>query len=68
MSNLHMEALSDAELIEVADQALASLNARFSDPDHVAEQHPNAEADELRGAIEHACEGWDLFADYFRRP
>lgn len=58
MTNLHMEALSDLELAEVVDQALASLNARLSDPDGDYKLRP-----ELADAIGRACDAWDEVAD-----
>lgn len=66
MADLHMEALSDRELAEVADQALASLNARLGDRDELALLFPNLCGDcrdELATAIRRACDEWDRFAD-----
>ena len=57
--DLHMEALSDAELVDVVDQGLASLNARFTDPD----EHDPQMAEEIAAA----CDAWDVFADNFRQ-
>lgn len=61
MADLHMEALDDFEVAEVADQALASLNARFdSDND---QGYDDALAQQLAEAITAACGAWDRFAD-----
>lgn len=66
MADLHMESLSDHELAEVADQALASLNARFGERDEVQLSYPSLCgdcADELATALRRACDEWDRFAD-----
>jgi hypothetical protein len=61
MADLHMEALDELEVAEVADQALASLNARF---DHDNDQgYDEALAHQLAEAITAACDAWDRFAD-----
>lgn len=52
MTDWHMEALEDHELAELADQALASLRARY-----------DADESELAALIERACDSWDEFAD-----
>jgi hypothetical protein len=72
-----MGALSDMEVAELADQALASLNARFTDVEHPKVPHgrcpicghygDDCEGDEisteLAVAIRRACDEWDRFAD-----
>lgn len=69
MPNLHLEGLGDLELAEVADQALASLHARYES----ADDDPTADGvDRVLGvAIGRACDVWDQFADLlpgFREP
>jgi hypothetical protein len=66
MANLHMEALDDLEVAEVADQALASLNARFDAGDN-SQGFDGDLAQELAEAIGAACDAWDRFADLLRK-
>lgn len=68
MSNLHMEALGAVELIEVIDQALASLNARFADRGEVRDSgmFPGEAPATIVGEVTAACDAWDVFADRFR--
>src|SRR4051812_43001195 len=68
MPDLHMETLSEAELVEVIDQALASLNARLTDDDTLAELFPADDPDAIKGEIERACNAWDQVADHWREP
>jgi hypothetical protein len=67
MGNLHMEGLDDDELVEVADQALASLNARYENPEESNADDPTAAA-EMSEHIKATCDAWDRFADFFREP
>ena len=73
MANLHMEALSDAEVLEVAEQALASLNARFAEDDRYTAEVFGATlegmltpAEEAVESITEACDGFDRFAELYR--
>lgn len=76
MSELHLEGWSDSELVELVDEAMGSLNARFEQPDYgdVSEDQP-AEAiavqvervDALSDTITQACDAWDRFAGRFRQ-
>lgn len=60
--------MSEGELLAMADQALASLNARFDDRDEIRDMVPDQSPRDVRDALTEACDTWDRFADYFREP
>lgn len=65
MANLHMEGLDDDDVLECAEQALASLNLRFNeDEERIAELGDAGPliADEIR----FACDHFDRFAALVR--
>lgn len=67
-NDLHMELLGEAELVELVDQALASLNARFTDDDTVAEFFPADDPEVIKAEITRCCNAWDMVADRWREP
>jgi hypothetical protein len=68
MSDLHMEALGESELVEIIDQALASLNARLTDGDTLAGLFPADDPEVITAEITRACDAWDQVADRWREP
>jgi hypothetical protein len=64
--DLHMDQLTEAELVDVIDQALASLNARLTDDDTLAEFFPADDPEAIKAEITRACDAWDPVADHWR--
>jgi hypothetical protein len=64
-----LDALPEAELVDLAERALAVLHARYTDDQRLIATFGEAAADDVRLAIENAHEGFDRFADHYReRP
>jgi hypothetical protein len=63
---LRLGALSEKELVDVTECALAMLHARYTDERTVLERFGEAAADDVRLAIENAREGFDRFIDHYR--
>ena len=76
MADLHMEGLSDEQVLEAAEQALASLHVRFTDPDvddrtppldgRHARQELGERAEEIGKEITAALDHFDRFAALVR--
>ena len=66
ITSLHLDAMSEAELVEFTETALARLHARYTDEDTLLERFGEAAADDVRLAIENAREGFDRFVDHYR--
>lgn len=62
----HLDALSETELVDLTERALAALHARYTDERTLVARFDEAAADDVRLAIENACEGFDRFVDHFR--
>ena len=65
MRNERLEALSEPELVELAEQALTLLHTRYRDEQTLIDHFGEAAADYVRLAIENAHEGFDRFADHY---
>ena len=66
---LVLDALSEAELVELTENALRILHERYTDEATLLERFGEAAADDVRLAIENAREDFDRFADHYRdRP
>jgi hypothetical protein len=63
---LHLDELSEAELVELTERGLAILHARYTDERTLVERFGKAAADDVRLAIENAREGFDRFLDHYR--
>jgi hypothetical protein len=63
---LHLDALSETELVDVIERALAILHARYTDERTLLERFGEVAADDVRLAIENAWEGFDRFLDHYR--
>lgn len=59
MTDLHLEALDDLEVLEVVEQGLASLHARLTDENDLASR-------DQRALIESVCDSFDELAAAIR--
>ena len=65
MSDPRLETLTEPELVDLTERALATLHARYTDEQTLIERFGEAAADDVRLAIENAHEGFDRFADHY---
>ena len=63
---LVLAALSEAEIVELTENALRILHERYSGEAALLERFGEAAADDVRLAIENAHEGFDRFVDHYR--
>jgi hypothetical protein len=65
MTDARLDALTEPELVDLTERALAILHARYSDERTLLERFGEAAADDVRLAIENAREDFDRFADHY---
>jgi hypothetical protein len=63
-----LDALTEAQIVDVTERALAILYARYTDDPTLLERFGEAAADDVRLAIENANEGFERFVDHYRNP
>ena len=63
-----LDALTEAQIVDVTERALAMLHARYTDEPTLLERFGEAAADDVRLAIENAHEGFERFVDHYRDP
>jgi hypothetical protein len=64
---LVLDVLSEAELVELTENALRILRERYTVEAALLERFGEAAADDVRLALENADEGFDRFVDHYRQ-